>query len=442
MVEKIGAEIGRVYPVFEKLMNASKSFDKSVFIKVMLDDEFMTSLLKLILDPTIVTHIGRSFAELTPDQIDVDAYPFPDDGGIDDIIRIFKTTNGGADVKKLMLMIEAAVPYCAAKKFWVDIVSQQISLGVTAKTINKVAGHDIIPIFSVMLAEKFFSYPHYLSGRRFFLTEKLDGCRAFTTVEYRGEEEFPEVTIYSRSGHQYTNLPKVEYTLARLASDTKQSYFLDGELIVTDRDSMPSKEAFKKTSKILRTEGAKLGITYNIFDLLSDYEWEHKEGVRPYWCRREYLNGLSFCSDACQVVPVLYEGVDVDEVYKHLISQVALGHEGVMVNTAEGKYEFKRTKSLLKVKAMSDVDLKVIGMNRGVGKYQNTLGSMIVDYKGTEVGVGSGFSDAERDEIWLNHDAYIGKTATIQYFEETTDTSGKPNLRFPVFKGWRNPIDQ
>jgi len=53
-------------------------------------------------------------------------------------------------------------------------------------------------------------------------------------------------------------------------------------------------------------------------------------------------------------------------------------------------------------------------------------------YKGNPVGVGSGLSDADRAAIWA--DAYIGRVATIQYFEETNDADGKLSIRFPVFK--------
>lgn len=73
-------------------------------------------------------------------------------------------------------------------------------------------------------------------------------------------------------------------------------------------------------------------------------------------------------------------------------------------------------------------------MQEGTGKYKGTMGSLIVDYKGNPVGVGSGLSDEIRNLIWKNPEQYIGRIATIQYFEETTDKTGKPSIRFPVFK--------
>lgn len=68
------------------------------------------------------------------------------------------------------------------------------------------------------------------------------------------------------------------------------------------------------------------------------------------------------------------------------------------------------------------------------GKFKGTLGSIVVDYKGTALGVGSGLSDEDREYLWNHRNEYVGRIATVQYFEETQDSTGKPSLRFPVFK--------
>ena len=60
-----------------------------------------------------------------------------------------------------------------------------------------------------------------------------------------------------------------------------------------------------------------------------------------------------------------------------------------------------------------------------------------MDYKGNTVGVGSGFSDFDREYIWNNQDQYLGKIAEIQYFEVTKDKTGTESLRFPVWKHLR-----
>jgi DNA ligase-1 len=61
------------------------------------------------------------------------------------------------------------------------------------------------------------------------------------------------------------------------------------------------------------------------------------------------------------------------------------------------------------------------------------LGGFIVDYKGKEVRVGSGFSDAERHDLWFSKHSQIGNIIEVKYHEVTPDGS----LRHPVFGGFR-----
>ena len=159
----------------------------------------------------------------------------------------------------------------------------------------------------------------------------------------------------------------------------------------------------------------------------------------PYYQRRQRLDTY-FSGDkysVIKVLPVLYHGSDTSKIMEHLNIQRNLEHEGVMINLADEYYQFTRTNALLKVKVMQDCDLEIIGVQEGQGKFAGTLGALIVDYKGTPVGVGSGISDDIRREIWTNQNKYIGRVATIQYFEVTHDKDGTESLRFPVFKELR-----
>ena len=100
--------------------------------------------------------------------------------------------------------------------------------------------------------------------------------------------------------------------------------------------------------------------------------------------------------------------------------------------------EFKRTSNLLKCKVMQTCDLQIIGLEEGLGRLSRTLGRINVDYKGFVVGVGSGFSDLDRQRFWNHKDELIGRIIEVQYFEETEDKDKNKSLRFPVFKELRN----
>jgi DNA ligase-1 len=62
------------------------------------------------------------------------------------------------------------------------------------------------------------------------------------------------------------------------------------------------------------------------------------------------------------------------------------------------------------------------------------LSAIKIPYKGNTVSVGSGFSIEQRQEFYKNPKKILGKTVTIQYFEETLNEQGLYSLRFPVLK--------
>jgi DNA ligase-1 len=62
------------------------------------------------------------------------------------------------------------------------------------------------------------------------------------------------------------------------------------------------------------------------------------------------------------------------------------------------------------------------------------LAQAYIQHKGFRVGVGSGFSQEERIHYYENPEELVGKTITVQYFEETRNQEGGISLRFPTVK--------
>jgi DNA ligase-1 len=63
------------------------------------------------------------------------------------------------------------------------------------------------------------------------------------------------------------------------------------------------------------------------------------------------------------------------------------------------------------------------------------MGRANIEFEGTVVGVGSGWSDAQRIKYHDHPEELIGKVINVQYFETTIDSkTGKPSLRFPTVK--------
>lgn len=319
------------------------------------------------------------------------------------------------------------------REIYKQIFTKELKLGITAKTINKV-WKDFIPEFNVMLAEKYWDRIDKLEKERpdIIITQKLDGIRAVAKVKDGNVE------IFSRQGKAIEGLKDIEKELFRLPNG-----FYDGELLL-DKENIPSKDLYRETVQVVNSKSEyKSNVVFNIFDYipLNDFVIGHSEMNCLNRKRFVYEKLRKIEPDWLKPVEILYHGkYDKRIVQQELDKQIALEHEGVMVNLANAAYEGKRTKNILKVKAMQDCDLKIIGFEEGTGKNKGTLGAIIVDYKGFNVKVGSGFTDQDRDYFWNNQKELLGRVITVQYFEETTNKKDDSlSLRFPVYLELREP---
>ena len=245
-----------------------------------------------------------------------------------------------------------------------------------------------------------------------------------------------KVKIFSRQGKRIEGLIDLEEELKELPSGC-----YDGELLL-DKEDLPSKDLYRETVTVVNSKNDnKKNIVFNVFDFIPLKDFENGHSDLP--CDRRKMQVYESIRNTepnwIRPVPILYRGeYNKEIVQKELDKQIALEHEGVMVNINDAPYEGKRTKNILKVKAMQDCDLKIIGFEEGTGKNKGTLGAIIVDYKGFEVKVGSGFTDEDRKYFWNNQNELLGRVITVQYFEETTNKKDNSlSLRFPVYKELR-----
>ena len=118
-----------------------------------------------------------------------------------------------------------------------------------------------------------------------------------------------------------------------------------------------------------------------------------------------------------------------------------LGFEGIMIRK-DCEYKGKRSNDILKVKKMHDEEYEIKGydfaehriIENGKEIKQRLLSQIYIEHKGNTVGVGSGFSKAQRKYYTTNFEELEGKIVTVQYFEETLNEEGNYSLRFPVVK--------
>lgn len=307
------------------------------------------------------------------------------------------------------------------------IFTKSLKTGITAKTLNKIYGKGFIPEFNLMLAKDFFEHEHKIKGN-FGITLKLDGNRMVIIIE-RGKAK-----SFTRSGRPYEGLEDIEKEI----EDTGvQNMVFDGELL-SDKEGSQH-EVFTDTISRARTKkGNKKGLIFHIFDIIPLNEFRKGKSSENYEDRRSLLENFvrEHKLKHCKLVKLLYWGNNKNEIGKHLQEAENVGLEGVMVNR-DAPYMCKRTDTLLKVKYNKTIDLRVVGFEEGKGRHKGKLGRLNVSYKGNTVGVGGGFNDENREEIWDNKDKYINSIVEIKYFGESKNQQGELSLRFPIFIKFR-----
>ena len=411
-----------VMQVFEQLQSTNSKIEKERILEANRSPTLLDTL-QFILNPFITTGLSSKKIKKV-----VTNKPSKEFNCAKAVMCYLKENNTGTD--EVIANVQAFISNqpIEMRGFYIALFTKSLRLGCAATTVNKVFGKGFIPQFECMLAENYFDNANKVMGKDFTATLKLDGIRALIIKDSSG------INIYSRQGQLIEGLTDIMQELSR---HPFERYVLDGELLITDTDGVASKEQYKATTKIVRKDGEKQGITFWAFDFLPLNEFHQQESATPYSQRRKALESTFERLQYTKILPSLYSGNDTNKITELLNNVRSDGEEGIMVSLNDAPYEFKRTKNLLKVKTMQDCDLKIVGFEEGQGRLLGTLGRLNVDYKDNVLGVGSGFTDEQREYFWNNQDALLGRTVSVQYFEETQDKDGVHSLRFPVFKELR-----
>ena len=355
---------------------------------------------------------------------------------LDDVFRYLDCHHTGSskDIIEVKDLMEQICKDDFEKDIFKKIVCKNLPIGIDAKTINK-CFPSLIPTFDVCLCDKYYDKPELVDGKReFAISTKIDGCRCIAIKE-KGV-----VRLVSRQGKLWLGCREIEKAIQDLPHD---NFVLDGEITIKDFMKYPSKEVYKMTTKIISTKDEiKEGVCLNAFDFMFLKDWNQKNCDWNYSYRRICLDRLfeKNESDALSFVEDIYVGNDpakIEELMKGIVRTD--DWEGLVIKFTDSKYEWKRSKNWLKVKAFEEMDLIVKDVEEGTNSNQNRLGALICEIEHPTLGhieakVGSGYSEDERIRFWEMKNELIGRTISVQYFEQTENTSTKiKSLRFPVF---------
>ena len=336
--------------------------------------------------------------------------------------------------------------------WYTRVLEKDLKIGLADKGINKVF-KDLIPTYDVLLADKV--YPEDSSTGvtkaikalpdRMIVQYKIDGYRLNIHVKESGE-----VTIRTRNGKFVSGYKELE---KEAKEKLPRGYVYDGEIVAAElfdwiANNMKSSENVSANrdlfsevmSHAFSKEENKQGI-FNMFDMIPIKEWETHKTTETLETRANRIKELIEPLDLKQIVLVPTSKVyyknrtqDINEIIEKFHEYLNVGWEGLMIKDWDSVYEFKRSKTLLKMKLMDNLDLPVVDVYEGTGKYVGMMGGVYVEFRGNQVGVGSGWSDEQRQYYWKHKNEIVGKTIEISYQAISKNKNGKESLSFPVFK--------
>ena len=428
-----------VIRIFEEIKGTTKKTEKEKIIKANQHNQLFLECLKFLLDSKVVTGISKKKLDKKVKTQINGVSPIKNTSNeteFESCMNYLKEHNTGTDVDIHWLQEFINNQSEEHREFYHGMITKSLKLGCDYKIVNKALGYDLIPFFDVMLAEKYADNIEFVQGKEFIITQKLDGNRLVCINKETGAE------FYSRQGLKIEGLDDIKKEVEDFLPVGK---VYDGEIILRNDNNLPSDKLFRETMKVVRKDGVKKNLVFHIFDMVNLVAFNKGIDSTPCKERKECLHQLFKNSDKLewlQEVSILYQGTNTDMITQLLDEQIALQHEGVMVNLSDAPYECKRTKSILKVKRMQTCDVRCIDIYEGSGDNKGKLGGITFEfeYDGNiyKCNCGSGFSQEERVGFFSHPDKIVGKIVEIQYFEiSSNQKDNNYSMRFPVFKNLR-----
>lgn len=430
--------------------------------------EGFKEVLQYIYDPYFTTGLKEAKlnnAEILYEQITVE-----------EIMEYLKKNNTGSYDAAVMANsfiynnFDADNSYEAMTWEWAakGLVTKDLQIGASVTMLNNVYGSSFILKIGIMRG---MLCPHNWHGYG-ITTEKIDGNRRlfFNTAD--------GVKTYTRSGKPDTGLTEIE---AEIHDHLPIGYVYDCECIAEGDygDNIMLRQA--SASILNRRNQQRRGVRALCFDMLP---------IEQYVAGKSKINALgrktmlaAITGDKASGDKLVAFATERDEALKRRGGQSKLGPsvaalfenfycqcnanlehfkslpilgiamtyeegvtlakpiwdvkgEGVMLVEWQSPYEVNPNprKTLLKIKMLKEYTAKCIGVYEGDNKYVGMLGGITVDWDGNIFGVGTGFTDYDRELLWNEPERIVGKDVELDSFGESTNKQGGRALNCPVFK--------
>ena len=340
----------------------------------------------------------------------------------------YRTTSGQQDGKMTTTEWTIAKPKNEGRAN-ATTAEQQATLEVEAEYEKKLARDyhmsldriDEAMRFKPMLASKWKDRKDKVSGR-VFVQPKLDGMRCIAKAD----------GLWSREGKPIYGAPHI-FELLKPIFDQYPDTIFDGELYNHDlkddfNQIVSAAKKQKPTEEDLTVSQEKL--QYWVYDLPSHID---TFGERTRILQNMINNRTALLqSPSIVITPTCY--IMAEEVDSLAAEYIEAGYEGAMVRTA-GKYENKRSNTLIKWKEMQDEEFTIVDIQEGDGNRSGMAARVVVSLPdGRHFSAGLIGNVSYCKQLLDERDQHIGKLGTVVFQNYTPD--GVP--RFPKFKGVRD----
>lgn len=230
--------------------------------------------------------------------------------------------------------------------------------------------------------------------------------------------------------------------------------YIDGELTIGDPFG-PG--VFNRTSKaIMSQDGDVSTVNYYVFD-------NFNEPLKSYDLRLirlvEQVEKLKLLNYFRIVLVEQRQLNSVEDLELYEQETIDAGYEGIILRDPKAGYKFNRStlreQALIKLKRFVDAEAVITGYEEGESNqneatisetgYQvrsshqsgmvpnGTLGALVCDWFGMPMKIGTGFTAAQRAELWAIRDQLLGQRAKFKFQQYGM----KDVPRIPVFLGIR-----
>ena len=296
----------------------------------------------------------------------------------------------------------------------------------------------ILPFAPFSLANKYHERKDKIEGDTVIIQPKYDGFRA--VIDEKGRIYTRNHELINVRERNRLNLLSLVEELEKLYEKLGENVLFDGEIFYKDFQttmSLATKEKFSTKEEANSIYSSPL--KFYVFDVVD------RDIFSKYYFQTEIINPksqyerLTWLRDVVnpiikelelkqiEIVPLYTCRNHMKEIKELTGKFIADGYEGSMIKQMDKPYKFDRHDFWLKNKPIKEVEAKIIDFKEGEGKYENTLGAIIVELPNGKICKVSGMPEDIRDEIWNNKEKYLNKLVEIKYQELTPDGV----LRFP-----------